>query len=275
MYYAINTPNFGIYSDPRLMAELAHEAEESGWDGFFIWDHIGAGWSVAIADPWIELAAMAMTTKRIKLGPVVTPLPRRRPWKVARETVTLDLLTNGRLILGVGIGSDSGREYSCYHEATDDKQHGAMLDEALDVIIRLWSGEKCSYQGIYYQLEDAHFLPVPIQRPRIPIWVSGVWPNKKPFRRAARWDGIVPIVANGNLSAEQFRDMMAYLRNYREGQTEFAAVASGRTTGTDTAKDRDTVMAYSEAGATWWQEGMDWNDSLEQVHKRIRLGPPR
>ena len=127
MHFAINTPNFDLYSDARLLAELAHEAEEAGWDGFFVWDHIGAGpeWPAPIADPWVALVAMAMTTRRIKIGPIVTPLPRRRPWKVAREAVTLDHLSQGRLILGVGIGSDQGREFSCFGEATDDKLHAS------------------------------------------------------------------------------------------------------------------------------------------------------
>src|SRR5215467_187671 len=127
MQFAINTPNFGSFSDARNMAELAHEAEDAGWDGFFLWDHIGGSPEQAapVADPWVELTAMAMTTNRIKLGPLVTPLPRRRPWKLARECVTLDHLSNGRLILGVGIGSDSFlKEYSTYSEPTDDALHG-------------------------------------------------------------------------------------------------------------------------------------------------------
>lgn len=118
MFFAIDTPNFGDYSEPRLLAELAKEAEDAGWDGFFLWDHIGADWPLPVADPWIALAAMAMTTRRIKLGPLVTPLPRRRPWKLARETATLDHLSHGRLILGVGIGSDRAHEYSCFAETT-------------------------------------------------------------------------------------------------------------------------------------------------------------
>src|SRR3954447_26559286 len=124
MRFAINTPNFDIFADPRVLANLAREAEAAGWDGFFIWDHIGADWPPPIGDPWIQLAAMASATTRIKLGPLVTPIPRRRPWKLSREAVSLDQLSNGRLILGVGIGSDSGREYSAYGESPDDMLHG-------------------------------------------------------------------------------------------------------------------------------------------------------
>src|SRR5437764_1478841 len=137
MQFAIDTPNFGDFHDARLLAELAHDAEAAGWDGFFLWDHIGAAWPPPIGDPWVQMAAMAMTTERIKLGPLVTPLPRRRPWKLAREAVTLDHLCGGRLILGVGIGSDSGQEFSAYGESPDNKLHAAMLDEGLEVLMGL------------------------------------------------------------------------------------------------------------------------------------------
>ena len=163
MHYALDTPNFGDYSELRLLAELAREAETAGWDGFFLWDHIGASWPFPIGDSCVAMAAMAMATERIKVGTLVTPLPRRRPWKLARETVTLDHLSNGRLILGVGIGSNSVKEYSCFGEPGDDKLHGAMLDEGLDVLARLWSGEPFSYSGEYYTIQQARFLPPPVQ----------------------------------------------------------------------------------------------------------------
>ena len=152
MQFAINTPNFGSFGDARILAELAHEAEDAGWDGFFVWDHIGGSPEQAqsMADPWIALTAMAMVTNRIKLGPMVIPLPRRRPWKLARESVTLDRLSQGRLILGMGIGSDSFfKEYSTYGKSQDDKLHGAMLDEGLDVLVHLWSGMRVSYRAAY------------------------------------------------------------------------------------------------------------------------------
>src|SRR5829696_4302998 len=147
MQYALNLPNGGNWSDPRTLAELAQLAEESGWDGVFLEDYIvwQSQQSVPTYDPWIALAAMAMQTKRVRLGTNVTPLARRRPWKVAREAVTLDHLSNGRFILGVGIGSERGHEFSCFGESPDDKLHGAMLDEGLDVLTGLWSGEPFSY----------------------------------------------------------------------------------------------------------------------------------
>src|SRR5258708_3129926 len=134
MYFAVDTPNFGDFADPRLLAQLARDTEQAGWDGFFLWDHIGAGWPFPVGGPWVQLAAMAMTTERIKLGTTITPLPRRRPWKLAREVVTLDHLSQGRMILGVGLGSDSAQEYSCFGEATDDRLHAEMLEEGLAVL---------------------------------------------------------------------------------------------------------------------------------------------
>jgi len=279
MQFAINTPNYGSFSDARLMAELAHEAEDAGWDGFFVWDHIGGTPEQAapMADPWVELTAMAMTTNRIKLGPLVTPLPRRRPWKLARECVTLDHLSNGRLILGVGIGSDGFlKEYSTYNESTDDTLHGAMLDEGLDVLVQLWSGKTVNYTGQHYQLHDALCLPTPLQQPRIPIWVAGIWPFKKPFRRAARWDGVCPLKDSQLMQPDDIREMRTYIRQFRTNNEPFAVLAYGNTSGTDRQKDLDTIMPFVEAGATWWQETFAGSDSaeLEAVRTRIRQGPP-
>ena len=280
MQFAINTPNFGSFGDARLLAELAQEAEDAGWDGFFVWDHIGGSpeQAMPMADPWIALTAMAMATSRIKLGPIVTPLPRRRPWKLARESVTLDRLSQGRLILGVGLGSDSFyKEYSTYGESPDDKLHGAMLDEGLEVLMQLWSGETVSYTGQQYQIHDALFLPTPLQQPRIPVWIAGVWPFKKPFQRAARWDGVCPLKHSYQLmQPDDIREMLAFMRQFRMNNESFDVLASGNTSGTEQQKDLDLVMSYAEAGATWWQESFAGSDAqeLEAVRTRIRRGPP-
>ena len=193
MKYALYLPNFGTSSDPQLVAELAHEAEQAGWDGFFLSDNIL--WTdphnQPVGDPWVMLAAIALATSRIRLGTMITPLPRRRPWTVARQATTIDHLSNGRLILGVGIGGDWHGDFSVFGEAADDKSHGELLDEALAIIAGLWSGEPFSFDGAHYQVQNVQFLPRPLQQARIPIWVGGVWPHKKPFRRAAGWDGMV------------------------------------------------------------------------------------
>jgi len=186
MNYGIYLPSVDEFSDPALLAELAYEAEEEGWDGVFIWDHIGQ--PNAAADPWVSLAAIALKTKRVKLGPIVTPVARRRPWKLARETVTMDHLSNGRLILGVGLGW-SDQEFEVFGENSEARIRAEKLDEGLEVLAGLWSGETFSFSGKHFQVKEACFTPQPIQSPRIPIWACGAWGDKKaPFRRAARWD---------------------------------------------------------------------------------------
>jgi alkanesulfonate monooxygenase SsuD/methylene tetrahydromethanopterin reductase-like flavin-dependent oxidoreductase (luciferase family) len=277
MKFALNTPNFGAYSDPRLLAELAREAEAAGWDGFFIWDHIHPGRNLVepTADPWIALAAMVMTTSKITLGSLVTPLPRRRPWKLAREIVTLDHLSQGRVILGLGIGSDRRQEYSGFQESADSKRHGEMLDEGLEVLLGLWSGEQFSYAGKHYQVNKEVFLPRPVQQPRIPIWLAGTWPHKKPFQRAARWDGINPICWDKALTAEDYREIRAYIQQYRTSDAPFDVIASTLETGTDPEKDRATARAYIDAGVTWMQERIEWHTSVPQALTRIRQGPIR
>ena len=278
MRFAINVPNFNEFSDVRQVAELSYEAEQEGWDGFFIWDHInydtGSQESPAMADPWIEMAAIALRTKRIKFGPMVTPLPRRRPWIVAREAVTLDHLSEGRLILGVGLGGDGYREYSGYGEENDAKVHGAMLDEGLEIIKRLWSGEEFSYQGQHYHLTNVRALPTPFQQPRIPIWVAGFWPNKKPFRRAAQWDGIDPLMYSRDMTPEDLQEVITYIQQQQEQKASFDVITTGRTTGNDRAKDAELIATYAGVGVTWWQEGFSWEHTLEQVRQRIRQGPP-
>jgi alkanesulfonate monooxygenase SsuD/methylene tetrahydromethanopterin reductase-like flavin-dependent oxidoreductase (luciferase family) len=188
MQYAIYMPAGEDFSDPRTLAELGREAEQSGWDGFFIWDHVVLGPSERTLDPWVGLAAVAMVTERIRIGTMVTPIPRRRPWKLARETATLDRLSNGRLTLGVGIGLGA-KEWDDLGEETSPKVRGEMLDEALQVLTGLWSGEIFSFEGKYYHVKNARFLPTPVQ-PHIPIWVGGFWPKQAPMRRAARYDRI-------------------------------------------------------------------------------------
>jgi alkanesulfonate monooxygenase SsuD/methylene tetrahydromethanopterin reductase-like flavin-dependent oxidoreductase (luciferase family) len=185
MRYAVNVPNFEDYSDVRTVAALAADAEAAGWDGFFVWDHLAfvKAWRLRIADPWLLLAGVALATERLRLGPMVTPLARRRPWKVARETVTLDRLSGGRLVLGVGLGEPATDEFGSFGEPTDPKVRAAMLDEGLEVLTRLWSGETVSFSGRHYRVDEVAFQPTPAQRPRIPIWVAGAWPRRGPRRR--------------------------------------------------------------------------------------------
>src|SRR5262249_16514818 len=192
----------------------------------FVWDHINVGWPDPVADPWIALAAMACATKRIRLGPLVTPLPRRSPWKLARETVTLDHLSGGRLILGVGLGADVFGEISTFGGPLDDKLRAEVLKEGLAILPGLWSGEKFSFAGRHYQVGQTQFLPVPRQQPRIPIWLAGTWPRKNPFRRAARYDGIVPMSGNieTQLTSSDIRDIARFIAERRTSADQFDIV---------------------------------------------------
>ena len=274
MRYALNVPNFGAYSDVRAMAALAREAEGAGWDGFFLWDHIHTEPALPVADPWIELAAMALATERIRLGLLVTPMPRRRPWKLARESVTLDRLSNGRLILGVGLGGEWMREYSAFGEPADDRTHAAMLDEGLDVLTGLWSGEPFSYAGKHYTVNNARFLPAPQQSPRIPIWVAGVWPGRAPFRRAARWDGLCPIAHDHTPTPQEIGAMLAYLRPHRTSADTFEVAVTGYTGDKPPEEARTLLTNYADAGVTWWQEGFMWEDTIADLRARVAKGPP-
>ncbi len=210
------SPPFGDYSDARYLADMAREAEAAGWDGFFIWDHIFFDPSFhPIADPWVALAAIAINTQRIRIGMVVTPLARRRPWKLARETVSVDRLSGGRLILGIGLGDPVQWDFGFFGEERDNKVRAKKLDEGLDILAGLWSGEPFSYQGEHYQLAEMIFLPRPAQTPRIPVWVGGNWDKHAPMRRAARWDGYVPLKWGDILTPDEWRDIMAYIQQHR------------------------------------------------------------
>ena len=214
---ALWLPLFDDLADPRVVARLAADAEEAGWDGCFVWDQLC--WRAPVrevADPWIALAAVATATQRLRLGPMVTPLPRRRPAKVARETATLDRLSGGRLTLGVGIGSDRfGGELSRTGEQLDDRRRGQMLDESLAILAAAWSGEPVHHRGEHYTVDDIEFLPRPVQRPGVPVWAAGFPGNVKPIRRAARLDGFFPA----NLEhPDQLAEIVATITDLRSGE---------------------------------------------------------
>ena len=288
MRFGIYCPNFGAFGDARTVAEFAQEAEQCGWDGLFLWDHVARSFETPVVDPWVALSAAAMMTARIKLGALVTPMPRRRPWKLARETVSLDHLSDGRLVLGVGIGSAGGSdvEWSSFDEELDLKTRAAMLDEGLEVLTGLWSGEAFQHQGEHYQVTEAHFLPPPLQRPRIPIWVAGYWPNKKPFKRAARWDGVFPLFRAGGdpgSDLDALRDCVKFVRDAR-GNDDFDVIhLAAPTPGNEPERAREIVVPYAEAGATWWLErftpdefGGGWKGKwpFEKMLERVAQGPP-
>ena len=284
MQHAIVIPNFGTGGDPRTLVDLAVRAEDAGWDGFFVWDHIlvDATWTLEIADPWIAMAAIAQATHRVRLGPMVAALPRRRPWKLARETVSLDRLSEGRLIFGIGLGWPSEAEFGTFGDEVDLRRRAAMVDESLAILGGLWGGEPFSFDGEHYQVGTATFLPRPLQEPRIPVWVAALRPGPDaPLRRAARWDGFVPAAEDGVLPIEAFARDVARVRELRASlgfdvDAPYAFVAQGTTPGDDPAAAADRVAAFEEAGATWWHEIVsDWLGGLDAIHARIAAGPPR
>ncbi len=288
MKFALYLPNLGPYANARTLANLARAAENAGWDGFFIWDHIARDFVIEVVDPWVSLAAIAMATEKITIGALVTPIPRRRPWMLAKETTALDYLSGGRLIFGAGIGTGRVTEWANFGEEIDPKARGQMLDEGLDILTGLWSGQPFSYQGAYYQVAESHFLPAARQQPRIPIWVAGMWPNRAPMRRAARWDGVFPLVGSSPLgipSLEDFAACVAYVHDQRAalGLTgPYDAIYRG--TSTDRTQAAETAESFAEAGATWWVEhmvptmfGADWQGEwpVERMHEHILQGPPK
>jgi alkanesulfonate monooxygenase SsuD/methylene tetrahydromethanopterin reductase-like flavin-dependent oxidoreductase (luciferase family) len=278
VYFGLSLPNLGVYGDPRLLADLAQEAEAAGWDGFFLWDSLLADREhpQPVVDPWVALAAVATATRRLRLGPMVTAVARRRPWKLARETVTLDHLSGGRLILGVGLGDPAEAEYGAFDEPTDPRVRAQRLDEGLAVLAGLWSGQPFSFMGEHYRVREATFLPPPTQQPRIPIWVGGWWPNKAPMRRAARWDGAFPGKLDGTLTPDEIRAIIAYIERHRPSNRPFDVVVGGTTPGDDRAAAAARTATYAEAGATWWVESFaESAPSPDGARARIRQGPPR
>jgi alkanesulfonate monooxygenase SsuD/methylene tetrahydromethanopterin reductase-like flavin-dependent oxidoreductase (luciferase family) len=199
MKYGLDVSTAGEYADPCILADLALEAEQAGWDGFFLWDVIFAEGQadMPVTDSWIALAAIASKTQQIRIGALLTPLARRRPWKVARETVALDHLSKGRLIFAAGLGYQT-LEFTPFEEESDPKIRAEKLEEGLQILNNLWAGEPCRFQGKHYHINVTKFLPRPVQSPRIPVWIGGYWPNRKPFRRAAQWDGAYPGTEKAN-----------------------------------------------------------------------------
>jgi alkanesulfonate monooxygenase SsuD/methylene tetrahydromethanopterin reductase-like flavin-dependent oxidoreductase (luciferase family) len=240
---------FDELSDPRLLARLAARAEERGWDGFFVWDHVKySAPTRALADPWVVLAAIACATERLAIGPLVTPVSRRRPHKLARETVTLDRLSGGRLVLGAGLGSDHHGEFVDFGEVSEPRERARLLDDGLERLAAYWGGE---------------FEPGPVQRPRIPVWIASRWPARRPLARAARWDGLFPIELPG---PSALAELVAEVRSLRDaGAAPFDVVVTNEA-GTDPAP-------WVDAGATWCLTGFGQTPGADEVRAAIDAGP--
>ena len=279
MKYGLVLPLSGIGGDLDRLVAYAHVAEEEGWDGVFLEDYlIYWGAQGMTYDPWLALTAIALRTQRVRLGTTVTPLPSRLPWQLARQAITLDHLSHGRLILGVGLGDAQDLHFG---EVADLKQRAVMLDEGLDLLVGLMSGKPFSYQGTSYQVNGVTFLPGPVQQPRIPIWLGGFWPRKAPALRAARWDGFCPAKVpdeqgDGSIKPADIQAIKTFIAAHRSSTAPFDLAAGGRSPADDPGKARAHLESYREAGATWWIEFVlpDPGEE-EQALTRIKQGPPR
>ncbi|HSO96600.1 MAG TPA: LLM class flavin-dependent oxidoreductase [Acidimicrobiia bacterium] len=266
MRFGLHVPQLGTLGDPTALVDVARRAEAAGWDGCFVWDHLMHAGDPPACDPWVTLGAMAASTERLRLGPMVTPLPRRRPWKVAREAATLDRLSGGRSVLGVGIGTDAYREFTAFSEAaTTDASRAALLDEGLDVVAALWGGGRVTYRGSHLTVDDVVQTPTPVQQPRIPIWCAAVWPHRTPLRRAARWDGVVPV---GRLDVADVRDLRRAVDEHRTVDAPYD-VALPTSAATSAA-----VADYEAAGVTWWLVSLDARQPVAVLAAQIDRGPP-
>jgi alkanesulfonate monooxygenase SsuD/methylene tetrahydromethanopterin reductase-like flavin-dependent oxidoreductase (luciferase family) len=261
MRYGVSMPMIG---DPAALVDLAMSAEQAGWDGFFLWDHVqlDAITRPEVHDPWVLLGGIAARTRRLRLGTLVTPVPRRRPWKLAREVVTLDHLSGGRAILGVGLGVPADIEYGAFGEATDARTHAAMLDEALPLLDAFFRGEAVEHDGEHYHVH-AHLNPPALQEPRPPIWVAASLGRRRPLERARRWDGIFPVNAGGPLTSAELAELVKAL----DPPPGFDVVAL---LGPD-----ESVDALAKAGATWLIDGPPQEQAFAEVRARVALGPPR
>ena len=278
--FALNAPIATEFADASVLAELAVDAEAAGWDGFFVMDHMvrRQPWKSMI-DPWIALAAIAVATTDIIIGPMVTPLPRRRPSVIARQTATLDQLCKGRLRFGVGLGAPDD-EFTRFGESADLKLRARILDESLELLQLLWSGETVTYHGDHVHADGVQFLPRPYNG-QVPIWVAGRWPSKGPFRRAARYNGTWPVARDSaGLSVEDLAACVTTTNEYREqaGTVDrpFEVCYSIRTGESPDAESVDKIGRATEAGMTWCIEPLDIAElSFDQQRARILAGPPR
>ena len=272
MRYGIVTASLGDYADPRVVVRLARAAETAGWEAFFVWDHLGFVWGSPSSDPWVILPAVAASTTHLALGTAITPLARRRPHIVANALASLDLLSGGRVVFGAGLGGVE-EEFTAFGDPGDMKERAAMLDEGLMILNRLWSGVSVRHRGPHYAVDGVSLAPLPLQRPRIPIWIGGE--GAPALRRAARWDGWLAPATNpdGTMSKSPARiaEMGAEIRRHRTTYAPFDVAVDGYSEASDPALPR----AYGAAGATWWLEVIHCRRGpLDEMISRVEAGPP-
>ncbi len=257
--------------------EFAQAAEKCGWDGFFVWEPIYG------VDAWVTLAAIACKTEKIRIGTMITPVSRMRPWKLASELVTLDNISKGRVTLSVALGAiDTG--FAEFGEETDRKIRAELLDEGLEIITKLWQGS-FSFTGKHYQIRESTFFkreppPLPLQKPRIPIWVVAAWPRMKSMNRALRYDGILPTIMSKEgkfeeITPEYIAQIKSFIDEKRSSKQFFDIVVEGTTPSNDLSKAKEVIRPFEKSGVTWWIESMWFAKTLNPVLERIQQGPPK
>lgn len=282
MRFGVTLPAFDPLSDIHRLIKLAVDAEAAGWDGFFLWDHVVNN-AYQMLDPYIAISAIAAHTQHIKLGVMVTAVARCRPWKLAREMVTLDHLSNGRLIFGAALGSPE--DFSIFGEEANNRTRAQKLDEGLDILTGLWTGETFSYNGTHYQLDPVKFLPTPQQQPRIPVWIGGGWDKLNPLKRAVKYDGYFPLKFGDNLSIDEWQGIRDKIKQHRTSDAPFDLIHGGYLPDEPDAAAK-MVAPYAELGMDWWIEnvepfryGLGWDkpiplNMIEDMEMRIRRGAP-
>lgn len=285
MRYSINIPNFGDFADAHTVAKVASAAEEAGWDALFVWDHVvhdkQRRGDQPFGDPWMLMTAAALGTSRLLIGPLVTPVARRRPEQLARQVSTLDQLSGGRVIFGAGLGGPIEDEFGSFGDTTDAMVLAERLDEGLELLARYWAGETVDHDGAHYRVRATALHPPTVQRPRPPVWIAGYWPNRRPMRRAAQWDGAVPLFKSARHgdapSPAEVRELADYIKQQRgeRASEPFDIVVGGVSDPTGSA---DQIAALRDAGATWWDERQHQSNPdhyrAEPVLRRAAAGPP-
>jgi alkanesulfonate monooxygenase SsuD/methylene tetrahydromethanopterin reductase-like flavin-dependent oxidoreductase (luciferase family) len=275
----------GLFADPALLAQLGAEAEGAGWDGVFVWDSLSVAMEdprlLPACDPWIALGLIAVRTTRVTIGTMITPLSRRRPWVVAQETTTLDRLSGGRLVLPVGLGALDDAAFSKVNEEIERVRRAQRLDESLEILAGLWTGEPLTFEGEHFRVQDMVVLPGSSQKPRVPVWVVALWPRRKSMSRALRWDGMLPSVerADGKHSDPTPQD----IRNIREeiqGKVDsaFELIVEIDTKDKEVQEASSLAAEYADAGTTWWLEPVwQWMyehpGDIRPLRERIAQGP--
>lgn len=265
------------------IVSLASAAEGAGWDGVFYYDDIYTDGKTEMSAAWPVMAAMAVVTRKIRIGSLLTAVGRRRPWELARESVTVDHLSHGRLILPTGLGWAGDGAYTKGGIPGERKARAEMLDEGLEILDGLWSGKWFEYHGKHNRVGRMRFLPRPVQEPRIPIWVVGAWGKPKSMHRVLKYDGIIPVIKKADGSHDEItpgviREISGYVRERRKvrgnSRKDFDIIKDG-TTPLNRRRARETVRPFEDAGATWWMESMWGYKRLRDVIDRIEAGPPR